>query len=58
MSLMKLLSSFCDVETDPLKLSNFPKGAELVSIWVRNQSETVRLHGCTHAVERSFINYC
>lgn len=39
MSLM-FLSSFCDVETDPLKLGNFPQGTELVSIWVRNQSET------------------
>lgn len=51
---MKLLFSFCDLETNPVKLDNFPKGAELINFQVGNQSETVRLQGLYSCGRRKF----
>lgn len=48
-----ILISWCG-NWDPVKLSNFPRGTVLVSIRVRNQSETVRLHGLYECSTKKF----
>lgn len=55
---MKLLSSFCDLERNPVKRDNFPEGTELINFQVRINLRQSDSKAYIHVVEGSFINYC